>query len=208
MIKRTTIYSRMGSPSYFNTYDRTIPVRCGRCQLQNNRVATKRYVVLSKIITSASSTWHGIRQRYVDQNWLDHIAWQRRPAANRIYREILRVVKRFWTRHGKVGAQRHFCGPLLIFPTLRKSSRPSLADAVRAATDQVVLINFNWLILTKRLLRHRALHGMLLSSATSFSKCIRELEQSAAVCKIHGKFRWDNMKIHEIIFTLNRCNNN
>lgn len=120
----------MGSTSYFNTYNRTIPVWYGRCQLQNNRVATKRYVVLSKIITSASSTWHGIRQRYVDQNWLDHIAWQRRPAANRIYREILRVVKRFWTRHGKVGTPRHFCGPLLIFP-LRKFSRPSLADAVR-----------------------------------------------------------------------------
>lgn len=108
----------------YNSYVRYATV----CQLQNNRMATRRYVVLSKIITSASSTWHGIRQRYVDQNWLDHIAWQRRPAADRIYREILRVVKRFWTRHGKVGAPRHFCGPLLIF-SLRKSSRPSLADA-------------------------------------------------------------------------------
>lgn len=130
LIKETIIYSKMRSASYFDMYERTILIRYGRCQLQNNRVATRRYVVLSKIITSASSTWHGIRQRYVDQNWLDHIAWQRRPAADRIYREILRVVKRFWTRHGKVGAPRHFCGPLLIF-LLRKSNRPSLADAVR-----------------------------------------------------------------------------
>lgn len=144
----------MGSVSYFDMYDPTIPIRCGSRQSQSNRVATRRYVVLSKIITSASSTWHGIRQRYVDQNWLDHIAWQRRPAASRIYREILRVVKRFWTRHGKVGAPRHFCGPLLIFP-LRKSNRPSALRTPSAATDQVVLINFNWLILTKRLLRHR-----------------------------------------------------
>lgn len=121
LIKKTTaLYSRTRSASYFHTYT-IAQFPCVRCQLQNGGTAARRYVVLSKIITSASSTWHEIRQRYVDQNWLDHIAWQRRDATAGptgrepyIYREILRVVKRFWTRHGKVGAP-PFLRPVINF---------------------------------------------------------------------------------------------
>lgn len=149
LIKKTTIiFSRMGSAFYFQMYLSTfVQFLCIRCQLQASRVATRRYVVLSKIITSASSTWHEIRQRYVDQNWLDHIAWQRR--SDRIYREILRVVKRFWTRHGKVGAPPFLRSVINFLATKIQPSVPLRTPP--AATDQVVLINFNWLILTKLL---------------------------------------------------------
>jgi hypothetical protein len=78
LIKRTIIIlARTRSASYFHTYPivqlpRVLDASC-------SGMPTRRYV-LSRIITPASSTWHEIRRRYVDQNWLDHIAWQRRRA--------------------------------------------------------------------------------------------------------------------------------
>lgn len=89
--KTRPLYSRTRSASYFHTCDRTLQlcfprvcmcvcvyvwVGCQFCGTEP-RGDEALHVVLSKIITSASSARHGIgaaRQGYVDQNWLDRVA--------------------------------------------------------------------------------------------------------------------------------------